>query len=103
MLDIKQKIMNIVNSVPDGYFNGLNSKEIVLKLMMEYTNRYGKDDDLNQINAQDTQSNTLYDFIYNLVFVALLKESDEDIENNRVMTIEESKERLMKEYEHLHL
>ena len=55
---------------------------------------------LNQINIEE---NTLYDFIYNLVFLISLKESEEDIKNGRVMTIEESKERLMKEYEHLDL
>lgn len=53
---------------------------------------------INQIN---TEGNTLYDFIYNLVFYISLKESEEDIQNDRVMTIEESKERLMQKYEHL--
>ena len=55
---------------------------------------------LNQFNAQE---NTLYDFIYNLVFFISLKESEEDIKNGRVMTIKESKERLMQEYEYLNL
>ena len=55
---------------------------------------------LSQIN---TQENTLYDFIYNLVFFMSLKESEEDIKNGRVMTIEESKARLMQEYEYLNL
>lgn len=55
---------------------------------------------LNQVNLQE---NTLYDFIYNLVFFISLKESEDDIKNGRVMTIEESKERLMQEYEHLNL
>lgn len=53
---------------------------------------------LIQVN---TQENTLYDFIYNLFFFMSLKESEEDIINGRVMTIEESKERLMQEYEYL--
>lgn len=53
---------------------------------------------LNQVN---TQENTLYDFIYNLVFFISLKESEDDIKNGRVMTIEESKERLMKKYGNL--
>lgn len=53
---------------------------------------------INQIN---TENNTLYDFIYNLVFYISLKESEEDIQNGRVMTIEESKESLMQKYEHL--
>lgn len=55
---------------------------------------------LNQVN---TQENTLYDFIYNLVFFISLKESEEDIKNGRVMTIEESKERLMKKYGNLNV
>ena len=55
---------------------------------------------LSQVN---TQENTLYDFIYNLVFFMSLKESEEDIKNGRVMTIEESKARLMQEYEYLNL
>lgn len=55
---------------------------------------------LDQVNLQE---NTLYDFIYNLVFFMSLKESEEDIKNGKVMTIEETKERLMQEYEHLHL
>jgi hypothetical protein len=55
---------------------------------------------LNQVNLQE---NTLYDFIYNLVFFMSLKESEDDIKNGKVMTIEETKERLMQEYEHLHL
>jgi hypothetical protein len=50
---------------------------------------------LNQVNTQD---NTLYDFIYDLVFFLSLKESEEDIKNGRVMTIEESKERMKKKY-----
>ena len=53
---------------------------------------------LNQIN---TQENTLYDFIYNLIFFISLEESTEDTRNGKVMTIEETKERLMLEYEHL--
>ena len=52
---------------------------------------------LNQIN---TQENTLYDFIYNLIFFISLEESTEDTRNGKVMTIEETKERLMQEYEH---
>lgn len=55
---------------------------------------------LNQVNLQE---NTLYDFIYNLVFFMSLKKSEDDIKNGKVMTIEETKERLMQEYEHLHL
>lgn len=47
----------------------------------------------------DIQGKALYD----LVFFASLKESEEDIKNGRVMTIEESKARLKKEYDYLNI
>ena len=53
---------------------------------------------LSQVN---TQENTLYDYIYNLIFFISLEEREENIKNGKVMTIEEAKERLMQEYEHL--
>lgn len=40
---------------------------------------------LSQVNIQE---NTLYDIIYNLFFFAKLKESEDDIENGRVCTLE---------------
>ncbi len=55
---------------------------------------------LSQVN---TKENTLYDFIYNLVFFVSLEESEEDIKNGRIMTIEESKERLMQKYGDLNI
>ena len=55
----------------------------------------------NTVNQVNTQENTLYDYIYNLIFFISLKESEEDIKNGRVMTIEESKERLMQKYGNL--
>ncbi len=55
---------------------------------------------LSQVN---TQENTLYDFIYNLLFFISLKESEDDIKNGRVMTIEESKARLMQKYGNLNI
>lgn len=55
---------------------------------------------LSQVN---TQENTLYDFIYNLVFFISLKESEDDIKNGRVLTIEESKARLMQKYGNLNI
>ena len=55
---------------------------------------------LNQVNTQD---NTLYDFIYDLIFFMSLKESEEDIKNGRVMTIDESKARLMQKYGNLNI
>lgn len=55
----------------------------------------------NTVSQVNTQENTLYDYIYNLLFFISLKESEEDIKNGRVMTIEESKERLMQKYGNL--
>ncbi len=55
---------------------------------------------LSQVN---TQENTLYDFIYNLVFFISLKKSEDDIKNGRVMTIEESKARLIQKYGNLNI
>lgn len=55
---------------------------------------------LSQVN---TQENTLYDFIYNLVFFISLKEGEDDIKNGRVMTIEESKARLIQKYGNLNI
>ncbi len=55
---------------------------------------------LSQVN---TQENTLYDFIYNLIFFISLKESEDDIKNGSVMTIEESKARLMQKYGNLNI
>lgn len=53
------------------------------------------------VNQVNTQENTLYDYIYNLLFFISLEESEDDIKNGRVMTIEESKERLMQKYGNL--
>lgn len=44
---------------------------------------------LNQVNVQD---NTLYDMIYDLFFFAKLQESEDDIKNGRVCTLEEFKQ-----------
>ena len=41
---------------------------------------------LNQVN---TQENNLYNIIYDLFFFMSLKESEKDIKNNRVITIED--------------
>ena len=55
---------------------------------------------LNQVNVQE---NTLYDIIYDLFLFAKLQESEDDIRNGRVMTIEESKERLLQKYGNLNI
>lgn len=46
---------------------------------------------LNQVNTQD---NTLYDFIYDLIFFMSLKESEEDIKNGRICTLEELRQHI---------
>ena len=43
-MNVKQRMIDIVNSVPTDYFDNLKPTEIVLKLMMEYINRYGEDE-----------------------------------------------------------
>ena len=55
----------------------------------------------NTLNQVELNVDTLYDIFYNMFFFVMLKESEEDIKKGRVMTIEESKERLMQEYEYL--
>ena len=42
MPDVKQRMIDIVNSVPDDYFDGLKPTEMVFKLMVEYIKRYGE-------------------------------------------------------------
>ena len=44
MANVKQRMLDIVNSVPDDYFDGLKPTEIVFKLMFEYIYRYGEDE-----------------------------------------------------------
>lgn len=53
---------------------------------------------LKTINLQD---DSLYDFLYDMVLFIGLKKSEKDIKNGRVMTIEESKERMRAAYEYL--
>lgn len=44
MPDVKQRMIDIVNTVPKDYFDGLKPTEQVFKLMMEYIKRYGDDE-----------------------------------------------------------
>lgn len=46
----------------------------------------------NTLNQVDLKDDTLYDIIYNLFFLAKLKDSEEDIKNGRVCTLEELEE-----------
>lgn len=51
------------------------------------------------LNQMNTQNNTLYDFIYNLLFYAALQESKEDIENDKIYTLEEVEAEMEAKYE----
>lgn len=44
MVDVKQRMIDIVNSVPENFFDGLKPTEMVFKLMIEYIKRYGEDE-----------------------------------------------------------
>lgn len=44
MPDVKQRMIDIVNSLPENYFEHLKPTEMVFKLMMEYLKRYGEDE-----------------------------------------------------------
>ena len=46
---------------------------------------------LNEVNVQE---NTLYDIIYDLFFYAKLQESEEDIKNGRICTLEELRQHI---------
>lgn len=54
----------------------------------------------NAFKTINLQNDSLYDFIYDMVLLIGLKKSEEDIKNGRVMTIEESKERMRTAYEY---
>ena len=55
----------------------------------------------NAFKTINLQEDSLYDFLYDMVLFIGLKKSEEDIKNGRVMTIEESKERMRAAYEYL--
>ena len=46
---------------------------------------------LNKVNVQE---NTLYDIIYDLFFYAKLQESEENIKNGRIYTLEELRQHI---------
>lgn len=54
---------------------------------------------LKQINVKE---NTLYDIVYNLIFFAKLKESEDDIKDGRTYTLEELKNEMEARYESYH-
>lgn len=51
------------------------------------------------LNQVSTKNATLYDIIYNLIFFAELQESEEDIKNGRVCTLEELDAEMEAKYE----
>lgn len=55
----------------------------------------------NAFKTINLQDDSLYDFLYDMVLFIGLKKSEEDIKNGRVMTVEESKERMRAAYEYL--
>ena len=42
MADVKQRMIDIVNSLPEDYFDNLKPTEMAFKLMMEYIKKYGE-------------------------------------------------------------
>lgn len=44
MPNVKQRMLDIVDSVPEDFFDGLKPTEMVFKLMFEYIDRYGEDE-----------------------------------------------------------
>ena len=61
MPDVKQRMIDIVNSVPDNYFDGLKPTEMVFKLMMEYIKRYGEDETTDKHFNYETLKEMLED------------------------------------------
>ena len=53
---------------------------------MEFQKKY-----INKVNVQE---NTLYDIIYDLFLYAKLQESEEDIKNGRICTLEELRQHI---------
>lgn len=60
----------------------------------------------NALNQIEIEENNLYNLIYNLFFVAKLKESEDSIKNGDVCTLEELKNhisRIEEEYENYNI
>ena len=54
---------------------------------------------VNSLKTIDVTEDSLFDIIYNLYVKISIARGLDDIENERVMTIEESMERIRKKYE----
>lgn len=44
MVDVKKRMLDIVDSLPDDFFDGLTSSQMIFKLMSEYIKIYGEDE-----------------------------------------------------------
>lgn len=53
----------------------------------------------NILNTINLESDTLYDLIYDLIFFNALKESEDDIKNGRVITLDELAKEMEAMYE----
>ncbi|MGN1301667.1 MAG: hypothetical protein ACI4U9_04000 [Clostridia bacterium] len=51
------------------------------------------------LNTINLESDTLYDLIYDLIFFNALKESEDDIKNGRVITLDELAKEMEAMYE----
>ena len=60
----------------------------------EETHQIGMDFMKKTLNQVNVQENTLYDIIYDLFFFAKLQESEDDIKNGRVCTLEELRQHI---------
>lgn len=43
-MDVKSRMIEIVDNLPKDFFNNLKPTEMVFKLMMEYIKNYGEDE-----------------------------------------------------------
>ena len=48
----------------------------------------------NTLTGVNLQDDTLYDIIYNLFFIAKLKDSEDNIKNGKICTLEELKKHI---------
>lgn len=44
MVDVRKRMLDIINSVPNDFFDNLKPTEMVFKLMKEYLKIYGEDE-----------------------------------------------------------
>ena len=44
MSKVKDRMLKIVDSLPENYFDNMTHSEMILRLMKEYLDRYGEDE-----------------------------------------------------------